>query len=231
MRGATPRTCDRHVMFAVLEALAFLFPVPCAGCGAEGRALCADCSPRLAARLQLTDLPGVGPVTAGLRYDGVARATLLALKEEGRSALAAPLAVPFAAAVSTALAGAPDVVAVAVPSTRAARRRRGYEPVRLLASRAGIRLTPLFAPARPHAVQKGLDVAERARNLDGAFELARAAHGIRVLLLDDVVTTGATLSAAAGVLRAGGADVVGAAVLAATPRRDGRSGGMLSNSS
>jgi predicted amidophosphoribosyltransferase len=80
-------------------------------------------------------------------------------------------------------------------------------------------------------VQKGLGIAERARNLDGVFALARPVGGVRVLVVDDVVTTGATLAAAAGVLRAGGADVVGAAVLAATPRRDGRSSGMLSNSS
>jgi predicted amidophosphoribosyltransferase len=100
--------------------------------------------------------------------------------------------------------------------------------VRLLAARAGIRLSPLFLPARPHAVQKGLGVADRARNLDGVFALARPVTGVRVLLLDDVVTTGATLAAAAGALRVGGADVAGAAVLAATERRDGRSSGTLS---
>lgn len=216
---------------ALFDALAFLFPVPCAGCATEGRALCAACSPRLAPQLRTAHLPGVGPVTAGLAYDGVARATLLALKEEGRTALAAPLAVPFAGAVSTALARHPDVVVVAVPSSRSATRRRGFEPVRLLASRAGIRLSPLFLPARPHVAQKALGVADRARNLDGVFELARPVRGIRVLLVDDVVTSGATLSAAANVLRAGGAEVVGAAALAATPRRDGRSMGMLSNSS
>jgi predicted amidophosphoribosyltransferase len=121
-------------------------------------------------------------------------------------------------------------VLVAVPSTRAARRRRGFEPVRLLAARAGIRLTPLFLPARPHAVQKGLGVAERARNLEGVFALERPVDGIRALLVDDVATTGATLAAAAEVLRGGGADVVGAAVLAVTARRDGRSSGTLSNS-
>ncbi len=218
-------------MLTALDALAFLFPVPCAGCGVEGRALCAVCSPRLAALVSMTDLPGVGSVTAGLAYDGVARAAVLGLKEESRTVLAAPLALPFAAAVSTALAGVPDAVIAAVPSSRESRRRRGFEPVRLLASCAGIRLTPLFLPARPHAVQKGLGVAERARNLEGVFALARPVSGLRVLLVDDVVTSGATLAAAARVLRAGGARVVGAAVLAATPRRDGRSSGMLSNSS
>jgi ComF family protein len=213
------------------DAFAYVFPVACAGCGGEGRALCRDCAPRLAAAVRATEMPGVGAVTAALDYDGVARAVLLALKEQGRSGLATPLAEPFATAVTAALAPAPDALVVAVPSSRAARRRRGFEPVRLLASRAGIRLTPLFLPARPHAVQKGLGVAERARNLDGVFALARPVRGIRVLLVDDVVTTGATLAAAAGTLRAGGAEVVGAAVLAATARRDGRSAGMLSNSS
>jgi ComF family protein len=216
---------------SLAEAFAYLFPVPCAGCGVEGRALCRDCAPHLSARPRVTQLPGAGTVTAALDYDGVPRSVLLALKEQGRSALATPLAEPFAAAVAAALGGAPDAVVVAVPSSRAARRRRGYEPVRLLASRAGIRLTPLFLPARPHAVQKGLGIAERARNLDGVFALARPVSGMRVLLTDDVVTTGATLAEAASVLRAGGAEVVGAAVLAATPRRDGRSSGMLSNSS
>jgi len=215
----------------LVDALAFLFPVPCAGCATEGRALCAACSSRLIPQPRTADLPGVGPVTAGLAYDGVARAAVLALKQEGRTTLAAALAAPFAAAVSTALAGHPGVVVVGVPSARSAMRRRGFEPVRLLASRAGIRLTPLFLPARPHAAQKALGVAERARNLDGVFALARPVGGIRVLLVDDIVTTGATLSAAANVLRAGGAEVVGAAALAATPRRDGRSVGMLSNSS
>ena len=121
---------------------------------------------------------------------------------------------------------------VAVPSSRAARRRRGFDPVTLLGGRAGIRFSRVFEPARPHAVQKGLGVAERGLNLDGVFVLARPVpHRVllgRVLLIDDVVTTGATLTAAAQVLRAGGAEVVGAAVLAATPRRDGRSSGTLS---
>ena len=207
------------------SALAYLFPVPCAGCGAEGRVLCRTCAPALDRHPVAVELPGVGRVTAGLPYDGVARAAVLALKEQGRTALAGKLAVPFARAVAAALQTHPDAVVAAVPSSRAARRRRGFEPVRVLANRAGIRLTPLFLPARPHAVQKGLGVADRTRNLDGVFALARPVPGIRVLLIDDVVTTGATLAAAADVLRAGGAEVVGAAVLALTERRDGRATG------
>lgn len=212
-------------------AVSFLFPVPCAACGVEGRSLCTECSSQLVTRVRVGSVPGIGSITAALEYDGVTRAALLALKEQGRSGLATPLAGPFAAAVSTALTIGPDAVVAAVPSSRAARRRRGFEPVRVLASRAGIRLTPLFLPAGPHTVQKGLGVAERARNLDGVFALARPVAGTRVLLVDDVVTTGATLAAVAGVLRAGGAEVVGAAVLAATPRRDGRPSGTPSNSS
>lgn len=210
--------------------LAHLFPVPCAGCGVEGRALCTACRPALAAKVATGEVPGVGPVASGLRYDGVARAVLLALKEHGATGLAGPLSRPFAEAVTAVLADprTEGAALVAVPSTRAARRRRGYEPVRVLAGRAGVLLSPLFGPARQHAVQKGLDLGARARNLEGAFTLARRVEGLRVVLLDDVLTTGATLAAAAATLRAGGASVVGAAVLADTPRLVGHSSATLS---
>ena len=220
---------------ALLDALAYLFPVPCAGCGVEGRTLCGTCRDALTPHLVVQHLAGVGDVWAGLCYDGVARSSILALKEQGRTGLATILSRPFAAAVEAALADDPHAQVVAVPSSRAARRRRGFEPVRLLAGRAGVVLSRVFEPARPHAVQKGLGVAERGRNLDGVFVLSHPAPTKvllgRVLLIDDVVTSGATLAAAAQVLRDGGAEVVGAAVLAATPRRDGRSSGTLSVSS
>lgn len=214
----------------MLDVLASLFPVPCAGCGVEGRSLCRTCDAALRPEVAVHRLPGVGEVWAGGEYDGVLRAAVLALKEGGRPGLAGRLASPFAAAASAALAAPPAVpgtVLVAVPSSRAARRRRGFEPVRLLAARAGIRVLPVFAPARPHAAQKSLGVTDRARNLADAFRLRRPVDGLRVLLLDDVATTGATLAAASEVLRAGGAEVRGAAVLAATRRRDGLSSGTL----
>jgi predicted amidophosphoribosyltransferase len=76
----------------------------------------------------------------------------------------------------------------------------------------------VFAPARPHRAQKLLTVADRETNLRGAFRLRRAVAGRRILIVDDVVTSGATLREAARVLRDGGAQVVGAAVAASTPK-------------
>lgn len=213
------------------DVLAFLFPVPCAGCGVEGRLLCAACASALHAEVATRAVPGVGAVASALRYEGVPRRALLALKEQGATGVAAALAVPLAASVTAALVEGQDAVVTPVPGSRRARRRRGYEPVRVLAGRAGIRLTPLLTAARPRAEQKGLDVAARAHNLDGVFTLVRPVAGLRVVLLDDVLTTGATLAAVAATLRAGGAEVVGAAVLADTPRRDGRSAGTPSQTS
>jgi predicted amidophosphoribosyltransferase len=89
---------------------------------------------------------------------------------------------------------------------------------------------PLFALARPHRAQKSLTRVDRAANLAGVFAARRPVAGLRVLLLDDVVTTGATLDAAAAALRAGGADVVGAATLAVTPRYSANWSELLSRS-
>jgi ComF family protein len=147
---------------------------------------------------------------------------MLALKAQQRVDAAAALAPALAGAVRAAMreAGATGGVdAVAVPGTRAAYRRRGYDPVRLVMSRAGIAQRRVFATARPHRSQKQLDVDERDRNLRGTFRLRRAVAGHRILLIDDVVTTGATLREAARVLREAGAEVVGAAVVASTERR------------
>jgi predicted amidophosphoribosyltransferase len=112
---------------------------------------------------------------------------------------------------------------VAVPGSRRARRRRGFDPVAALVARAGLERARVFAPARPHAAQKTLSIDERARNLDGVFEVTGAVAGRRFLLVDDVVTTGATLSAAAAALRSAGAEVAAAAVVASTPKLFGPS--------
>ena len=210
---------------AALDALALLLPVECAGCGLPDRAVCAACRAALHPEPSGRRLPEGIPVFSGLEYDGVARAVILAFKEQGRAELARVLAPALAAAVTEAGAvlDLGGVEPVAVPGSRRARRRRGFDPVPTLVARAGLDRARVFAPARQHTAQKTLSVDERARNLEGVFEVSTVVAGRRFLLVDDVVTTGATLSAAATALRRAGADVVASAVVASTPRLFGPS--------
>lgn len=204
---------------AMLDALAVLLPVECAGCGADDRALCATCRGALVPEVSSRLLEAGLRVWSGLEYDGVARSVMLALKRDGRTDAARFLAPALAAAVVAAAPDPEGIVVVAVPGARAGFRRRGYDPVRLLLARAGLGSLRVFAPARPHRAQKLLDVGERETNLRGALRLRRAVAGRRILIVDDVVTSGATLREVARVLRSAGADVVGAAVVASTPKR------------
>ncbi len=212
---------------AVLDGLALLLPVECAGCGDPDRAVCARCRPALAPDPCSRRLADGTRVFSALDYDGVAREVILAFKERGRTELAGVLAPGLAASVVAAGVGGErggDVELVSVPGSRRSRRRRGFDPVAMLVSRAGLQRVTVFGPARPHPAQKSLSLEQRAANLEGVFALRVPVAARRFLLVDDVVTTGATLMAAAAALRAGGAEVVAAAVVASTPKF---SGGML----
>lgn len=167
------------------------------------------------------------------------RALVLAYKERGRMDVARPLGVALARAVARALppgaaAGRP-LALVPVPTTPAARRRRGFDHVALLCStaagvlhRAGIdvRVTPVLYPVRRLADQAGLGAADRAANLAGAFAMARprraAGPGGHVVVIDDVLTTGATVGEAARALWAGGVRTSAVAVVAAAGPTRGR---------
>ncbi len=216
---------------AVLDALALVLPVDCAGCGAPDRAVCDACRVALRPEPSSRRLPDGTAVFSGLDYDGVARSVILEFKEHGRAGLARALAPALAAAVveagrSIGLVQGPAVEIVAVPGSGRARRRRGYDPVTALISRAGLDRARIFSSPQTHAAEKTLSLEQRAANLDGAFVVAVPVAGRRFLLMDDVVTTGATLAAAASALRAAGAEVAAAAVVASTPRLFGPSAGV-----
>lgn len=212
---------------ALAEALALILPVSCAGCDEPDIALCERCMLALAPspRRRLLDLPGGAvPVWSGLVFDGVAARVMRAIKEDGRTTLARALAPALAAALQAALAAdgphaVPSrVLVVPLPTSRAAFRRRGFRVPDLIARRAGLRVHRALLPTRRTGDQRGLDRDARRRNVAASL-VARGVAGCSVVVVDDVVTTGASLAEAVRALRAGGAVVIAAVTVAATPRR------------
>ncbi|MFG6445080.1 ComF family protein [Microbacterium sp. P07] len=201
---------------ALADALTFVLPVDCAGCGAEDVALCEECSRELRPAPTRRDVDGV-PVWSGLPFTGVPARVIRTLKEEGRIALIRSLAPALSVALERLPAG-PSLVPL--PTSAASMRRRGYRVPELLARRAGVEPLGALRSARVTSDQRRLDVDERRANVAGSL-VARGVAGRRVIVVDDVVTTGATLGEAVRALRAGGAEVVGAATVAATPKRFG----------
>jgi ComF family protein len=211
-----PSTLVAATREALRDAAAVLFPIECAGCGSPDRSLCADCRAQLVAAPSVRSVGDVSVVSA-MPYDGVARSVILAFKTQ-RTDVARALAVPLAAAVRAALTCHPGAELAAVPTSSRAFRRRGYDPVALLVRRAGFDSARVLRHVARVGEQKGLGVEQRAVNVRDSLAARRPLHGRGFLLVDDVVTTGATLAEAARMIAAAGGSVVGAATLAFTPR-------------
>lgn len=199
------------------EIAAFLLAACCAGCDAPGELLCDVCRAELApAPRELTTPRGL-QVTAALTYEGIAARCIRRLKGEGETMLARPLGAALAETLSESTHDGAAIVPI--PTSRAAFRRRGYRVPDLLARRAGAVPTPLLAPARRAADQRGLSATERAENVRGSMRVRSGVRTIarRVVLIDDVVTTGATFDEASRVLASAGVRVLAGVALAATP--------------
>lgn len=206
-----------------------LFPVECAGCRQPNVSVCEQCAATMAGPVLRRDLDPGFPVWAGTGYSGPSRRIILALKNDQRTdtarALSLVLRTAIVAAVTEGLFGAPvdafgpgGVVLASVPSTRAAYRRRGYRPVDVVVSRTGLKLDHPLRWNRQPLDQIGLGSSAREENLAGSLR-SRSPGDERVfLLVDDVVTTGVTLREARRALVDAGGTVIGAAVIAATPR-------------
>lgn len=220
-------------------------PRRCAGCGEPGVLLCALCAlqVREASRLApFRSVPdpcpeGFPPAWSGTPYTDVVRQLLPAYKDQGRTDLRALLGAWLGRALAVAVSADPvvaehyshgrSVYVVPAPSSPAARRTRGRDPLRDLVvaavgSQPVLPVIDALGYARRVRDQAGLSGAERARNLGGALRVRRRAaqelSGRVCVLADDVVTTGATLSESARALRAVGVVHVVAVTVAATPR-------------
>ena len=210
---------------ALRDAWALFMPVECAGCEEVDRGLCDECAFGLIAQPRIHGTPQHLAVHYAVRYEGPVRRVLLAFKNHHRTDLARPLAKAFMPALLRAVAAAEEGVSpakplevVAVPSSRHAFRTRGYQPMKLVLRAAGIRHARVLRVAQEIHSQKLLNAQQRESNVHGAFIATRSLVGIRVIIVDDVLTTGATIDEAARAVRAAGGTVVGAATIGFTPR-------------
>ena len=208
----------------------------CPGCGAPTLGLCSACGAAILAEppaLISRPLPGFpGTVVAGPYRDKL-RQVIVATKER-RSLGQLPLLGDLMTRAACLLLTNMDVVTVPVvlvpvPTAVGHIRARGLDLTATLAQGACSRLRRLGVPAhvrrslalaRTPQDQAGLGLLARAANVSGAFALREPAPG-SVLLVDDVVTTGATLTEAARACRAGGCEPVGAIAVAGTQKRGG----------
>jgi ComF family protein len=220
-----------------MSLLGLVLPSRCAGCGVPGPPLCAACAEaliRIAPPVcERCGCPGAWPVRrcvecsgrrlafararGALVYDARARPLVSAWKERGRRDLARPLAEIVAEVIAC-----PDVdVVTFVPGDRERGRQRGHVPAARLADALGglwnLPVSRLLARAGGSSRQAGLPRAERRRNVRGAFRARTTVSG-RVALVDDVYTTGATVSACASALRKAGASRVDVVCLARAVR-------------
>lgn len=152
------------------------------------------------------------------QYEGALRAIVHALKYGRRRSLARGLADLVAAQRPDLLAGVDAVVAVPLHARRL--RARGFNQAVEIARHLGPPLLPALRRVRDTRPQTDLPASQRHRNVRGAFAAAASVAGLRLLLVDDVSTTGATLDACAAALKEAGADEVRAVTAArATPTR------------
>jgi ComF family protein len=221
------------------QGLDLLFPQRCAVCARSGHALCSACkaSIRLLAppycqlcNRQLSSLGVCQPCQRwplqlnGLRavgtYEGALRTCIHALKYNGQTRLAEPLGDLLASKYNAS--GLQADVIIPVPLHAERLQQRGYNQSKLLAQHCSQQIgipirEDILLRRRATSAQVGLAARERLQNVAGAFVCSPAFTGLlphRVLLIDDVCTTGATLEACSGALFAAGIQEVWALVLA-----------------
>lgn len=168
-----------------------------------------------------TDPPPYDYARSAAIFEGALREAVHALKYSGRRALARPLGDLAAEHCAATLAEAIEAV-VPVPLAPDRERERGFNQAELLAQRVAWRLGVPVRPrwlrrVRPTRPQSDLAAAERRANVRGAFRASPGVSGRHVLVVDDVLTTGATLGECARALRDGGARRVGVLTVARVP--------------
>jgi predicted amidophosphoribosyltransferase len=202
----------------------------CSGCSAPGTLLCPECesaiepAPVVHAFLIHSGLHWLPTAYAGA-YRGALRRVLYTYKDHHIPELAFHLSPLLAAAISEVrehVGAGPLIRVVPVPSRTAAIRRRGFDPVHHVLrtmdkDQLGGVLTPCLQDVRGKGASKRLDRTSRLHTSAAAFAVTRnLAHGTEVIVVDDIITTGSTISEAARTLEKAGCRVLGVAAIAHT---------------
>lgn len=206
--------------------LDLILPLECGGCGAPSTTWCDACAASLKVHTDEPHLvtpridPGV-PVFALGRYAGPRRQAIVALKEHGRRDLVAPLARALALGIhqleTWGILDTPFTI-VPAPTRASAARRRGGDPVTRIAIQATrqhpkTRVTQALKTRAMVRDSVGLTIADRERNLSGRIKITKHVEG-DVLLVDDIVTTGATAREAVRTFTKTGVNVTAVLTLA-----------------
>lgn len=203
--------------------LDLLFPPRCAFCGKCGvHGICTDCERELPyCHIPLHERAGIGACLAPLRYEGIVREALLSYKFHGAQSRCEGFGDLLAQTVAEHFGGQFDLVTF-VPVSEKRKAERGYDQAFLLArsvcSHWGVSPETLLKKTVNNSAQSSLSSrGERKKNVQNAYEAVNGEkiRDARILLIDDILTTGATLGECARVLREAGAQSVLCATLAA----------------
>ncbi len=217
---------------SVLEkVLTYIAPHECVGCGGEGAVLCQRClrllpevvsacyrcgrsTKNFATCKKCRVASPLRSVHVSTAYEGVAKQAVWRLKFDRAQAASKDLARAMGVADAS-----PQTIFVHIPTATTRVRTRGYDQAKLITSQlahSNHRIHQTLLVRHGQKRQVGLSGTERRKQLEGAFRVVHSQHvrGAHIVLVDDVLTTGATLEAAARVLKAAGAKRVDATVFA-----------------
>jgi len=197
----------------ISELSQLLFPTRCYGCNAIGISICSNCRREWHPHYYLTHIQGLR-VNSAILYSPTASRIILAAKENGLKGADELIIEAIVHVLNSANFGKHNVRLVPIPSSANNRRRRGRSFIpdlcNEISKRTSIPVIPALQILRKVQDQSTLSAKARASNMHGAFGIAENIYPRGdVILIDDIVTTGATVSEAARALNAHGFRVLG----------------------